>query len=67
MIIYFLGLLIIKVTMIVYRWLHSKLYIGIGVNSHRWSEIGEGTLFRTDSILKAIEKVQLICDRLKTT
>ena len=32
-----------------------------------WFEVGEAALIGTDSVLYAMEKVQLIRDRLKTT
>ena len=46
---------------------YEALY-GCRCRSHvGWFEVGEATLIGPDSVLYAMEKVQLIIDRLKTT
>ena len=52
-----------------FRWPLMRLYIGVDVDLLLvgWFVVGETALIGPDSILYAMEKVQLIRDRLKTT
>ena len=61
-----LSLPTIIATIHAFKWPLMRLYMGVDVDLFGWFEVREAALIRPDSVPYAMEKVQLIRDRLKT-